>query len=458
VTAGPGSSGGDGASLHPRLLEGELRVLGNRWSPRVHEIKSFLSRSRVPFRWLDTEQDQDAGNTREQLGDANHAVVLLPDGTRLIDPDVRELAARLGLETEPDNRFYDLIVVGGGPAGIAGAICSASEGLRTLVVEQEVPGGQISYSAIVENYPGFPQGLSGSDLAGRTVAQAERFGAEILVARGATGLAAEGESRVLTLDDESRLYSRAILLAVGVSFRWLDLPGCAPLVGAGIYYGAATAEAAACRGQQIYILGGGNSAGQACLLLSQFADRVVILTVEDSLEHTMSRYLIERIRRLPNVEVRTRATVAAADGRGRLESITVKDLRTGSTERVPCDGLFIFIGATPRTDWLAGTVRRDQDGFIISGADVSCDFSQWPEWQLDREPYRLETSMSGVFVAGDVRRGSIKRLAAAVGEGTMAIQYVHRYCTSTLQQKETPSQHAPSRDPASATSSSASIT
>jgi thioredoxin reductase (NADPH) len=432
--------------------------VGSRWSARVHEIKSFLSRSRVPFRWLDTEQDQDTRKTLEQPENGNHAVVFFPDGTRLIDPDVRALAARLGLDTEPDNRFYDLIVVGGGPAGISGAICSASEGLRTLVVEQEVPGGQISYSAIVENYPGFPQGLSGSDLAGRTVAQAERFGAEILVVRRATGLAAEGESRVLTLDDGSRLYSRAILLAVGASFRWLDLPGCAPLVGAGIYYGAATAEAAACRGQQIYVLGGGNSAGQAVLLLSQFAERVVILALEDSLDHTMSQYLIQRIRGLPNVEVRTRATIAAADGRGRLESITVKDLRTGSTETVPCDGLFIFIGATPRTDWLAGTVRRDQNGFILSGADVSCDFSQWPEWQLARAPYRLETSMSGVFVAGDVRKGSIKRLSAAVGEGTMAIQYVHQYCTPALRQKDTPSQPTVSSDPASATSSSASQT
>jgi thioredoxin reductase (NADPH) len=456
VTSGTGSFGGNGESLHPRLLEGELRVLGNRWSPRVHEIKSFLSRSRVPFRWLDSEQDENVRESLEHIGGANHAVVLFPDGTRLIDPDVRELAVRLGLDTEPDDRFYDLIVVGGGPAGLSGAICSASEGLRTLVVEQEVPGGQISYSALVENYPGFPQGLSGSDLAGRTLAQAERFGAEILVLRRGTGLAAEGERRVLTLDDGSRLCSRTVLLALGASFRWLDLPGCAPLVGAGIYYGAATAEAAACRGQQVYILGGGNSAGQAALLLSQFADRVVILALEDSLEHTMSDYLIQRIHRLPNVEVRTRATIAAADGRGRLERITVKDLRTGSTELVPCDGLFIFIGATPRTDWLAGAVRRDQDGFISSGGDVSCDISLWPEWQLDREPYRLETSMSGVFVAGDVRRGSIKRLAAAAGEGTLAVQYIHRYCASARGQKEARNQPDPLRAPASPPSTSAS--
>ena len=431
MTAGPGSSSGDGESLHPRLLEGELRILGGRWSPRVHQIKNFLARSRVPYHWLDTERDEDARKLVSQLGASQRAVVLFPDGTSLVDPELRELAARLGLDTEPDDRFYDLIVVGGGPAGLSGSIYAASEGLRTLVVEQEVPGGQISYSAIVENYPGFPEGLSGSDLAGRTAAQAERFGVEVLVMRRAVELAEQNDSRVLTLDDGSKLYSRAILLAMGVSFRWLDLPGCAPLVGAGIYYGAATAEASACRGQQICVLGGGNSAGQATLLLAQFADRVVILALEDSLEQTMSQYLVDRIRRLPNVEVRPHTTVVEADGRGRLESLTLKDVKTGRTERATCDGLFIFIGATPRTEWLAKSLRRDEDGFILSGEEVRCDPTQWPEWRLGREPYRLETSMAGVFVAGDVRKGSVKRLASAVGEGAMAIQYVHRYCAHT---------------------------
>lgn len=432
MTAGPGSSSGDGESLHPRLLEGDLRILGGRWSPRVHQIKNFLARSRVPYRWLDTERNEEARTLVSQLRAGQPVVVLFPDGTRLVDPEPRELAERLGLDTEPDDRFYDLIVVGGGPAGLSGSIYAASEGLRTLVVEQEVPGGQIGYSAIVENYPGFPEGLSGSDLAVRTAAQAERFGVEVLVLRRAIELAEQNDSRVLILDDGTKLSSRAILLAMGVSFRWLDLPGCAPLVGAGIYYGAATAEASACRGQQVCVLGGGNSAGQATLLLAQFAERVVILALEDSLEQTMSQYLVDRIRRLPNVEVRPHTTVASADGRGRLESLTIKDVQTGSTERATCDGLFIFIGATPRTEWLPQSLRRDEDGFILSGEEVRCDPKQWPEWRLGRAPYRLETSLAGVFVAGDVRKGSVKRLASAVGEGAMAIKYVHRYCAHTM--------------------------
>jgi thioredoxin reductase (NADPH) len=403
-----------GETLHPKLVEGEVRVIGDRWSPRVHEIKAFLTRSRAPYRWLDVERDEEVR-------------VLFPDGSVLVNPEVRDVARKLGLETEPDSRFYDLIAVGAGPAGLSASIYAASEGMRTLVVEQEVPGGQISYSAIVENYPGFPEGLSGSDLARRTVEQAERFGVEILVLRRAVGLREEGGNRVLTLDDGTELLSRTILLTLGVSFRWLDIPGCAPLVGAGIYYGAATAEASACRGQDIYILGGGNSAGQAALLLAQVARKVVILALEDTIEETMSRYLVERLRRLPNVEFRPNTTVVGADGRGRLEQITVQNVNTGETEPVRCDSLFVFIGATPRTDWLGNTVRRDEAGFILSGADVRCDLGQWPEWPLQRQPYRLETSMPGVFVAGDVRKGSVKRLTSAVGEGAMAIQYIHQY-------------------------------
>jgi thioredoxin reductase (NADPH) len=403
-----------GETLHPKLVEGEVRVIGDRWSPRVHEIKAFLTRSRAPYRWLDVERDEEVR-------------VLFPDGSVLVNPEVRDVARKLGLETEPDSRFYDLIAVGAGPAGLSASIYAASEGMRTLVVEQEVPGGQISYSAIVENYPGFPEGLSGSDLARRTVEQAERFGVEILVLRRAVGLREEGGNRVLTLDDGTELLSRTILLTLGVSFRWLDIPGCAPLVGAGIYYGAATAEASACRGQDIYILGGGNSAGQAALLLAQVARKVVILALEDTIEETMSRYLVERLRRLPNVEFRPNTTVVGADGRGRLEQITVQNVNTGETEPVRCDSLFVFIGATPRTDWLGNTVRRDEAGFILSGAHVRCDLGQWPEWPLQREPYRLETSMPGVFVAGDVRKGSVKRLTSAVGEGAMAIQYIHQY-------------------------------
>jgi thioredoxin reductase (NADPH) len=397
-------------------------------SPRVHEIKAFLARSRVRFRWLDPERGEDARAAAELSKTSNqYPVVLFPDGSVLIEPEVSELARKLGLDTDPDSHFYDLITVGGGPAGLAASIYGASEGLRTLVVEQEVPGGQISYSPIVENYPGFPQGLGGSDLARRTVEQAERFGVEILVMRRAVGLREDGEHRVITLDNGAELQAHAILLTLGVSFRWLDVPGCAPLVGAGIYYGAATAEASACRGKDIYILGGGNSAGQAALLLAQFARRVIILTPEDTIEETMSRYLVDRLRQLPNVEVRTNTTVVGADGHGRLEEITLQNVKTGQRERAPCSGLFVFIGATPRTEWLGNVVRRDEEGFILSGADVRCDLKQWPEWPLEREPYRLETSLPGVFVAGDVRKGSIKRLTVAAGEGAMAVQFIHQY-------------------------------
>ena len=312
---------------------------------------------------------------------------------------------------------------------MAASIYAASEGMRTVVVEQDVPGGQASYSAIIENYPGFPEGLSGSDLARRMIDQAERFGVEILVTRKATGLGSDGDDHLVTLEDGTELSSPAVLLATGVSFRWLEVPGCTSLVGAGIYYGAATAEATACRGQDIYILGGGNSAGQAALLLSQYARRVIILTVEDSLDKTMSKYLIDRINTLPNVEVRTDRTVIGAEGEGHLEWLTIEDVKTGKTERVRADGLFVFIGAVPNTEWLEGRVARDPQGFILSGPDLKQNGKFGHNWPLKRDPYMLETSRPGVFVAGDVRKGSIKRLASAVGEGAMAVQFIH-YATS----------------------------
>jgi thioredoxin reductase (NADPH) len=414
---------------HPKLVEGEVRLIGDRWSPRVHALKAFLARSRVPYRWLNLERGSDAVAAAERAipGVTRFPVVLFPDGSSLIDPDVRAVAARLGLDIEPDARFYDLIVVGGGPAGLAASIYSASEGLRTLVVEQEVPGGQVTYSAIVENYPGFPEALTGSDLARRTVEQAERFGVEILVTRRATRLATNGESCLVTLDDTTVVASHTVLLALGVSFRWLEVPGCSALVGAGIYYGAATAEASACRDQDIYILGGGNSAAQAALLLSQYARRVFILALENTLEESVSHYLVERIGRIPNIIVRPNHTVVGAEGNGRLERITIKNVKTGATEQAPADGLFVFIGATPRTEWLGDVVARDPQGFIISGTDLMRDCRPPETWPLARPPYLQETSTPGVFVAGDVRHGSVKRLAAAVGEGAMAVQFIHRY-------------------------------
>lgn len=415
-------SEGVGVTSHPKLIEGEVRVIGRRWSPRVHVIKAFLARSRVPYRWLDVGQDS-GGVT----GHGAEVTVHFPDGSSLVEPDVRDVARKLGLDTEPDARSYDLVIVGGGPAGLAASIYAGSDGMRTVVVEQEVPGGQASYSAIIENYPGFPEGLSGSDLARRMIDQAERFGVEILVTRKATKLLENEGNHLVTLDDGDELSSPAVLLATGVSFRWLNAPGCTSLVGAGIYHGAATAEATACRGQDIYILGGGNSAGQAALLLSQYARRVVILTVEDSLDKTMSKYLIDRISTLPNVEVRTNSTVAGAEGEGHLEWLTIEDLKTGQTERVRSDGLFVFIGATPDTEWLEGTMARDPQGFILAGPDLKQNGKFGHHWPLERDPYMLETSKPGVFVAGDVRKGSIKRLASAVGEGAMAVQFIHSY-------------------------------
>lgn len=417
---------------HPVLLEHEIRLIGHRWSPRVHELKRFLARSRVAFRWFDPERDADARELAAEAapGVAAVPIVLLPDGSVLVDPDVQTLARHLGLPTEPATRLYDLVVVGGGPAGLTASIYGASEGLHTIVVEQEVPGGQPTYSAEIENYPGFPSGLEGADLARRTVEQAERFGVEIVETRRVTGLGCEGLERRVTLDDGVELAAHTVLIAIGVSFRWLDAPGCASLVGAGVYYGAATVEAAACRDQDVYVLGGGNSAGQAALFLARFARLVHILTHDDSLDETMSSYLIERIERTPNIVVQPHTTVAEAGGSGHVEWLVLADTRTGKASRVPADSLFVFIGAAPRSDWLEGTVERDEQGFLLSGFDYACGGP--PGWPLERRPYPLETSVPGVFVAGDVRKGSTKRLSSAAGEGATAIQLIHEYFRETF--------------------------
>jgi thioredoxin reductase (NADPH) len=419
----------NGKALQPRLVDGEVRVVGPRWSPRVHEIKTFLSRSRASYRWLDVEVDEEARALAGRMGadPQQSAVVLFPDGTFLVDPEIRAVAARLGLEIEPGSLAYDLIVVGGGPAGLSASIYGATDGLRTMVVEQDLPGGQASYGALIENYPGFPRGLSGSQLARRMVEQAERFGVEILVTRQATALRAEGDARLVTLDSGAELMSDAVVLSLGVSFRWLDAPGCRLLVGAGVYYGAATTEASACRDQEIYIVGGGNSAGQAALLLAQYARRVIIIAIEPSLEETMSAYLVQRIRQRDNIEVRLRQTVAEVGGSGHIEWLVIRHVDTGETERVRADGLFVFIGATPRTDWLGDAVLRDDEGFIYAGKDLEDDPRAMADWQLDRSRFDLETSMPGVFVAGDVRHGSVKRLGSAVGDGAKAVHYIHRY-------------------------------
>jgi len=395
---------------HPQIHDSEIRIVGHRWSRQAHELKAFLARSRVGYRWLDVERDREAGGYLGDTRDGRETlpIVILPDGTRLVRPAVRDLAERIGLDTEPDQPFYDLLIVGGGPAGLSAAVYAASEGIRTIVVEQEVPGGQAGYSARIENYPGFPEGLSGRDFAQRTVAQAERFGVEILSTRHVESLAVKGRYREICLDDEKTVAAHAVLLATGVAFRWLEAPGCPDLVGRGVYYGAAVAEASDCRDQRLYVLGGGNSAGQAAVLLAEYARRVTIVAPEPSLEDTMSQYLLERIGELPNIETCPGHTVVGAEGRKHLEQLVLQRTDESDRRTVAADGLFVFIGAEPRTQWLEGVVDRDDQGFILANE-------------------RMETSVPGVFVAGDVRAGSVKRIASAVGEGAMAVQFIHGY-------------------------------
>ena len=396
--------------VHPQIHDGEIRIVGHRWSRQAHELKALLARSRVGYRWLDVERDREAGGYLGDTRDGRETlpIVILPDGTRLVRPAVRDLAERIGLDTEPDQPFYDLLIVGGGPAGLSAAVYAASEGIHTIVVEEEVPGGQAGYSAKIENYPGFPEGLSGRDFAQRTVAQAERFGVEILSTRHVESLAVEGRYREICLDDDKTLAAHAVLLATGVAFRWLEAPGCPDLVGRGVYYGAAVAEASDCRGQRLYVLGGGNSAGQAAVLLAEYARRVTIVAPEPSLEDTMSQYLLERIGELPNIETCPGHTVVGAEGRKHLERLVLQRTDESDRRTVAADGLFVFIGAEPQTRWLEGVVDRDEQGFILANE-------------------RLETSVPGVFVAGDVRAGSVKRIASAVGEGAMAVQFIHSY-------------------------------
>lgn len=411
----------------PTFVEQRVRLVGPRWSPRVHDLKQFLARSRVPYLWLDVDSDEEGQQLAATVDEGSRTapLVLLPDGTRLVDPDVGALARSLGLSTRPSAPIYDLVVVGGGPAGLTASINAASEGLSTVVVDQDVPGGQISYSAMIENYPGFPQSLDGVHLSHRMVAQAERFGVEVVRSRRATGLRADALQRLVTLDDGTELSARAVVLACGVSFRFLESSGPRSLVGAGLYYGAATVEAARCRDEDVYVLGGGNSGGQAALFLATIARTVHIVTTDDDIGQSMSQYLVDRIRRTPNIVVHPHSTVDDAGGDDHVEWITLRDVRTDETERVPAFSLFVFIGAAPRSEWLEGAVDRDEKGFLRTGVDEGCGLPEG--WPLERPPYLLETRIPGVFAAGDVRHGSVKRMTSAAGEGAMAVHLVHQY-------------------------------
>ncbi|MGW2203103.1 FAD-dependent oxidoreductase [Streptomyces sp. NPDC001774] len=406
----------------------ETKMVGHRWSAHSSRIREFLARNQVPYRWYASDEPE-GRRLLEAAGTDGHRLplVLTPDGSVLIEPDAPELAAHVGLATTPAAEFYDLVVIGGGPAGLGAAVYGASEGLRTVLVERSATGGQAGQSSRIENYLGFPDGVSGAQLTDRARRQATRFGAEILTAREVTGLEVGGAARVVRFSDGSEVAAHSVILATGVSYRQLRAPGCDDLTGRGVYYGSSLTEASSCEGQDVYIVGGANSAGQAAVFLARGAKSVTLLVRGESLAASMSYYLIQQIEEAPNITVRPRTVVEEAHGEDHLERLTLRDAVSGAVEVVDAQWMFVFIGAAPLTDWLGGTVLRDEHGFILAGPDLTPDGRPPGEWELDRPPYHLETSVPGVFVAGDARAQSAKRVASAVGEGAMAVMLVHRY-------------------------------
>jgi len=420
----------------PAPFEG-IRVLGNRWSPESHNVKDFLARNHVPYQWLDIE----TANTNPEVqalidllsDEEKHALplIIFPNGVRLQRPSLTEIAENVGLRTRAAEAFYDFAIVGGGPAGLAAAVYGASEGLRTVMVEREAPGGQAGMSSRIENYLGFPSGLSGGDLARRAVVQAKRFGVEILSAE-ATAVKLDGQYRLLQLADGEQLSCHALLVATGVQWRKLNAPGIERLTGAGIYYGAAMTEAFNCKDEDVFVVGGANSAGQAAMYFSKYARRVVMLVRGSSLSASMSQYLIDQLKKTPNVQIEFNTTLVEAHGKEHLEAVSIQCTTTNETNQVPANALFIMIGAAPNTAWLADLVERDERGFILSGADLMRDGKRPKGWQLDRDPGLLETSVPGIFVVGDVRHGSVKRVASGVGEGSVAVSFVHQYLSRVI--------------------------
>ena len=406
----------------------EAKLVGHRWSAPSADLRDFLARNQVPYRWYSS----DSGEGRRLLdaaGADGHdlPVLITAEGEPMITPSQAEVAARVGLATTPGREFYDLVVVGGGPAGLGAAVYGASEGLKTIMVEKYATGGQAGQSSRIENYLGFPDGLSGGQLTDRARRQAVKFGAELLTTREVTGLEVNGPARTVRFSDGSAVDAKSVILALGVSYRQLQAPGCTEMTGAGVYYGAALTEAEGCKDQDVYVVGGANSAGQAAVYLAKFARSVTMLVRAPSLEQSMSYYLIQQIAGIGNITVRTCTEVTKVEGDGHLQHLSLRNLQDGTCEIVDAGQLFIFIGAAPGTGWLDGVVARDLHGFVLAGPDFSPEEQAWP---LDRAPYHLETSVPGVFVAGDVRAESAKRVASAVGEGAMAVMFVHRYLES----------------------------
>jgi thioredoxin reductase (NADPH) len=416
------------SSLQPPF-EG-IRVIGARWSRQSHEIKDFLSLNQVPYQWLDIETSQEANYlvNNADLDAPQLPLVFFPNGSYFQKPKNSEIAEKVGLNMRPEGQFYDLIIVGAGAAGLAASVYGASEGLRTLMIERRAPGGQVGTTSRIENYMGFPMGLSGSELIERALTQAKRFGVEILTPQEVVGIRSAEPCRIVKLKNGNEIISHAVLITTGVEWRQLNAPGIDKLTGAGIYYGAALTEARACRDEDVYIVGGGNSAGQAAMYLSKYARQVTLLVRGDSLAKSMSQYLINEISATKNIMVWTHSTVVEVQGEEKLEAITIANSETSEKQTVPATSLFILIGGVPRTDWLNGVLERDEQGFILTGVDVMHKGSFQPRgWTLKRNPFVLESSVPGIFVAGDVRHGSVKRVGCATGEGSVAIHCIHQY-------------------------------
>jgi thioredoxin reductase (NADPH) len=406
-----------------------IRVAGALWSAASHDAKDFLARNRIPYQWLDVDQNPETRALVEGVTGAERRlpVLFFPDGSTLVAPSRRDLAEKVGLKTQAASAFYDLIVVGAGPAGLAASVYAASEGLKVVLIEKEATGGQAGTSSRIENYVGFPSGLSGADLAHRATAQARRFGAEIITAQEVTAIRREPPYHHVVLGDGTELACYALIVATGVSVRRIDVPGAEALTGVGLYYGAALTEAAHYRGQHVLVLGGANSAGQGAVFFSRYASKVTMLVRGPSLEQSMSRYLVDQIAATPNIEVLTGTTVCEVVGKDRLETVVVQDAASGARRELPGAALFVFIGADPHSEFLAGVIERDAAGYIVTGLDLMKD-GHWPaSWTAKRPPLLLETCVPGIFAAGDVRGGSSKRVAAAVGEGAVAVQLVHQY-------------------------------
>ncbi len=423
----------DWEATAPTTYDG-IRVAGALWSAISHDVKDFLARHQIPYQWLDIERDEKARTEVEKVngtGTTNGSsheipIVFFPDGTHLVKPDSRALAEKVGLQTEAEHPFYDLVIVGGGPAGLGAAVYGASEGLRTAMIERAAPGGQAGSSSRIENYLGFPNGISGADLARRASTQARRLGAEVLTAADAIGVRIDDQYKIVEMADSSELRCRALVIATGMTTRQLKIEGIEKLTGAGVYYGAANTEADFYRDQPVVVIGGANSAGQGAMLFAQFSSNVTMLVRSDTLEETMSQYLIDQIAETPNIEVRFKSEVAAAYGETKLEAIDIRNNKTDEVARHDAAAMFIFIGAAPHSELVAGIVETNDAGFILTGVDVKTGEGEWP---LERDPFLTETSVPGIFAAGDVQQGTVKRVATAVGQGALSVSFVHQYLT-----------------------------